>query len=392
MGIIVCSAAGLFIFNIFNNSLTISTMIIPIKPWLELVNPSNDPLSLRRREVFPASGVALSASVEMEEVVGLGRDGRGIPREKPNRESMEFYHEPIMGAEILHALEPVEGKQVFDGTLGGGGHSELLLENGAHVIGCDQDGAAIEHAERRLARFGDSFLPLRGNFSDMDELLASAGMDQVDGILLDVGVSSRQLDDASRGFSFREEGKLDMRMDDRVEFSAAELVNEWPEDELVRIFREYGEENRARRIASEIVSARGKAPIETTLQLAEVVERAKPRTSGRHPATKVFQALRIAVNREIECLETALEKSVSFLAPGGVLAVVSFHSLEDRIVKRFLRERSAEMLDRPEWPEPRRNPDYAFRLPSRRAIMPDEEEVERNPRSRSAKLRVAVRV
>ncbi|MEM7700272.1 MAG: 16S rRNA (cytosine(1402)-N(4))-methyltransferase RsmH, partial [Verrucomicrobiota bacterium] len=207
----------------------------------------------------------------------------------------------------------------------------------------------------------------------------------------DLGVSSPQLDLAERGFSFRESGPLDMRMDQRADFSARDLVNDWSEDEMTRIFREYGEERAAARAAKAIIEARANAAIETTGVLAEVVASVVPKVGRRHPATKVFQAIRIAVNKELESLELALEKSIHCLSSGGVLAVISFHSLEDRIVKQFMRRHSQEYLDRPEWPAPRPNPDYHFTLPSRRISPPDVDEVARNPRSRSAKLRVAVK-
>lgn len=370
-------------------------MIIPIKPWLEQMHGSDTGHS-GRRTFSLSSGLILSGDAEMDEFFdharGPARTGgqEGICLGKEQR--MEFYHEPILGAEILEAMQPVEGKQIFDGTLGGGGHSHLFLENGAHVVGCDQDAAAIEHASERLGGFGDRFLPVRGNFSQMDQILRDLGIEQVDGILLDVGVSSRQLDDPERGFSFREEARLDMRMDLRSELTAEIAVNEWEEAELVRIFREYGEERRARRVAAALVEARNEGRIETTTQLADLVASVVPKVGRKHPATQVFQAIRIAVNRELECLEEALAKAASLLAPGGVLAIISFHSLEDRLVKRFLRHTSTEMLDRPEWPEPKPNPDCVFRLPTRKAIVPGEEEREANPRSRSAKLRVAVKL
>ncbi|MDA8632496.1 16S rRNA (cytosine(1402)-N(4))-methyltransferase RsmH [Verrucomicrobiales bacterium] len=366
-------------------------MIIPIKPWLELVEESASPFSGGKRSPGLQSGLVLSADPAADEFRLGGSGYRNLYEGNPMSDRKEFYHEPIMGEKILEILEPLEGKQVFDGTLGGGGHSQMCLENGAHVIGCDQDAAAIEHASKHLAHFEDRFLPVRGNFAEMDQLLSDVGVDQVDAILLDLGVSSRQLDDGSRGFSFREDAPLDMRMDDRSELTAAVIVNHWEEAELVRIFREFGEERRSRRAAAEILRARAGAPIETTFQLAKIVEKAVPRVSGKHPATRVFQAIRIAVNRELDVLEEVLEKTVPVLAPGGVLAVLTFHSLEDRIVKHFMRRRSAPELDRPEWPEPRPNPDFAFTLPFRKAAIADAEEAERNPRSRSAKLRAAIR-
>lgn len=363
-------------------------MIIPIKPWLDLANGGSSSFG---RPVPPKSGLVLSSGWEAWDGGFGGRSGSLVAEVSLAPHRMEFYHEPILAQEILEAMRPIEGKQIFDGTLGGGGHAELLLRHGAHVIGCDQDEEALSHAVARLETFGDAFLPVRGNFRDMDALLAQAGIGQVDGILLDLGVSSRQLDDASRGFSFREDGPLDMRMDRRAGFSARDLVNEWGEDEMARIFREYGEERHASRVARAIVREREKAPIETTGALAEIVAGVVPKTSGKHPATRVFQAIRIAVNGELEALETALEKSVDLLAPGGVLAILTFHSLEDRIVKRFMHRRSSPFLDRPEWTEPRPNPDFAFHLPSRKAIAPESEETGRNPRSRSAKLRVGIR-
>lgn len=366
-------------------------MIIPIKPWLDLANGTRrDGLGGRRSAAW--NGLALCSGLERESFGSHSRSETGSLLPVTFSHRMEFYHDPILATEILAAMQPVAGKQIFDGTVGGGGHAELLLRHGAHVIGCDQDQDALNHAESRLAAYEDAFLPVRGNFRDMDDILTNLGIGQVDGILLDLGVSSRQLDNPARGFSFREDGPLDMRMDDRAALSAKELINEWGEEELIRIFREYGEERRAARVAREIVKARAIQPIETTFALSEVVARAIPRTSAKNPATKVFQAIRIAVNAELEALETALEKAVALLAPKGVLAIITFHSLEDRIVKRFMHRRSSPFIDRPEWSAPRANPDFCFHLPSRRALEPGDEEIRRNPRSRSAKLRVAIKV
>lgn len=365
-------------------------MIIPIKPWLDLANGAGH-CSLSGSRGFSGEGLILSSCSEMEEMMFPARGGSLNGITEFTNQRMEFYHEPILAHEVLAAMAPVAGKQIFDGTLGGGGHSELLLKHGAHVIGCDQDQDALEYAQARLAGFEDAFLPVRGNFKDIDLILDGLGIGGVDGILLDLGVSSRQLDNPERGFSFREDGPLDMRMDTRSGLSAAELVNEWSEEELIRIFREYGEESRAARVAREIVKSRLVKRIETTFELSEVVGRAIPKTSAKNPATKVFQAIRIAVNGELSALETILEKSVSALELGGVLVVITFHSLEDRIVKRFMHRRSSPFIDRPEWTEPRPNPEYSFHLPSRRSIAPDEGETRRNSRSRSARLRVAVK-
>lgn len=364
-------------------------MIIPIKPWLDLANGKTFP-GEGRRVSAGRSGLVLSRDMELDELITervLSGDLFGFD----SNDRMEFYHEPILAQEILEAMQPVAGKQIFDGTLGGGGHAELLLQNGAHVIGCDQDRDAIDHAQLRLAAYEDAFLPVRGNFRDMDRILSDLGIGTVDGILLDLGVSSRQLDNPERGFSFREDGPLDMRMDDRAGLTAAELVNTWEEKELIRIFREYGEEPRAARVAREIVKSREVKSIQTTFELSEIVGRVIPKVSAKNPATKVFQAIRIAVNAELEVLEVALEKAVSLLAPKGVLAVITFHSLEDRIVKRFMHRRSSPYMDRPEWSAPRANPEFCFHLPSRKALAPDEAETKRNSRSRSAKLRVAIK-
>lgn len=366
-------------------------MIIPIKPWLDLLSEEIGTSATARLGTGYA-GLALSSDPVSEEIERSRCEGalRSWGVIESNR--MEFYHEPILAARIIEAMQPLEGKQIFDGTLGGGGHTELLLGHGAHVIGCDQDEEALTYSSKRLERFGDRFLPVRGNFGMIDRILAEHGIEKVDGILLDLGVSSRQLDNPVRGFSFREDARLDMRMDTRSAFTARDLVNEWSEEELARIFRDYGEERRARRVAREVVRSREKKPIETTFELSDVVGRVVPKTSGKNPATRVFQAVRIAVNRELEVLEEVLEKSVAALAPGGVLAMITFHSLEDRIVKQFMRRMSTPFIDRPEWPEPKENPDYHFNLPTRKAIAPDEDEVNANPRARSAKLRLAVKV
>lgn len=281
------------------------------------------------------------------------------------------------------------GRFVIDGTLGGGGHSERFLEAGAEVLGVDRDPEALAFASRRLERFGPQFRSWQGNFADVGENPEIAGGRLADGMLLDLGVSSRQLDAPERGFSFRGEGPLDMRMGPATDLTAAEVVNAWAEDELVRIFREFGEEPKARRIAAAIVREREKQSFETTTQLADLIEKTVGRTGRTHPATRAFQAIRMAVNDELGSLERALAASVEVLKPGGRLLVITFHSLEDRMVKRFMQERARPFLDRPDWPAPRPNPDWCFRLPSRKAIAPSENEIRLNARARSAKLRVA---
>jgi 16S rRNA (cytosine1402-N4)-methyltransferase len=248
-----------------------------------------------------------------------------------------------------------------------------LLDAGARVIGFDRDLEALTHARRRLAGFGERFTPAHGSFAQMDEALGGLGVDQVDGVLLDLGVSSHQLDTAGRGFSFMRDGPLDMRMDVTRGVTAAELVNTASEEELETIFRRFGEEPAAGRIARGIGAARSRRPLRTTHDLVAVVERAAPRRGKTHPATRVFQALRIAVNDELDALERGLGVSGKLLRSGGRLAVITFQSLEDRIVKHTLRALAAE--------EP------GLRIRTKRPLVPSEAEIERNPRARSAKLR-----
>ena len=302
------------------------------------------------------------------------------------------YHESVLLAETIERLAPEPGRIFLDGTLGGGGHSAALLEAGARVVGLDQDGEAFDAAMRRLAGFGDLFQPVRGNFAEADEILNGLGMPAIDGALLDLGVSSRHLDAAERGFSFMREGPLDMRMDARGLTTAADLVNTLGGEHLERIFREFGEEPAARRIAARITRERVAKPILTTLTFAQLVESVVPRRGRAHPATRVFQALRIAVNRELEVLEQGLSQIAARLAPGGRFAVITFHSLEDRIVKDFFKSHSVPFLDRPEWPAPRPNPDCIFRKITGKPVVAGEAEQRANPRSRSAKLRVVERL
>ncbi|QQL46424.1 16S rRNA (cytosine(1402)-N(4))-methyltransferase RsmH [Sulfuriroseicoccus oceanibius] len=299
-----------------------------------------------------------------------------------------------MPDECIAALQPAEGKVIADLTLGGGGHTERLLEAGATVYGFDQDLEAIQFASERLARFGSRFIPVHSNFCGIERELTLRGVEHLDGVLIDLGVSSRQLDAPERGFSFMREGPLDMRMDanDPTMQTAADLVNTWEAEELARIFFQYGEEKFSRKIAREIVSYRSLHPFQTTLELADLIERVVPKRGPKHPATRVFQALRIAVNHEMSVLEQTLDALPRMLGDGGRLAIITFHSLEDRMVKLDFRKRSQEMLDHESWPEPRPNPDYAYRLVKRKPLLPTDEEIRVNPRSRSAKVRVAERL
>jgi 16S rRNA (cytosine1402-N4)-methyltransferase len=299
------------------------------------------------------------------------------------------YHLSVLPAEVNEWMAASDGKFIIDGTLGGGGHSEAFLKAGASVLGVDRDPDALAYATKRLAGFGDRFRTWQGNFADLRENLGVRGVEQAHGLLLDLGVSSFQLDSFGRGFSFRGEGPLDMRMGPSCAFDAEHVVNEWSEAELLKIIREFGEEPQARRIVGAILKRRAASRITTTTELAGCIEKEIGRHGRIHPATRTFQAIRMAVNDELGSLERALEASVDLLKPGGRLLVITFHSLEDRLVKRFMQDRAKPFLDNPAWPEPRPNPDWHFRLPVRKAIAAGDQELRVNPRARSAKLRVA---
>ena len=300
----------------------------------------------------------------------------------------EFHHVTVLRQESVDALLPAEGKVFVDATLGGGGHTELLLQAGATVWGIDQDPAARAAARKRLAAYGERLHILAGNFRNAAALLAEAGVTQVDGILADIGISSPQVDKAERGFSFLQEGPLDMRMNPAAPRSAADIVNSAPESELADILWQYGEERASRAIARRIVAERAKAPITTTTQLADIIAGVLPRKGRNHPATRSFQALRIAVNDELGALDALLESGISLLRSGGRFAVITFHSLEDRAVKRAFDTVTRAEIDRPEWPAPRPNPAYAAKLVFRKPLTASEAELAANPRARSAKLRV----
>jgi len=294
-----------------------------------------------------------------------------------------------MRTEVGAWMEAGPEKLIIDGTLGGGGHSEVFLGAGARVLGIDRDPEALAHGRERFGGYGNRFSTWEGNFSGLGEIPEIRHGGKADGLLLDLGVSSRQLNSPARGFSFMREGPLDMRMGPSSPHTAAEVVNHWDESALARILHEFGEEPKARRIAAAIVRRRAIRPFQTTLELAACIEGAVGRHGRTHPATRAFQAIRMAVNDELESLAAALAAAPTVLKPGGRLLVITFHSLEDRMVKRFLRHRSAPFVDDPGWPEPRPNPDFQFQLLARKAIMPSPEEITLNPRARSAKLRVA---
>jgi len=307
----------------------------------------------------------------------------------------DFIHEPVLLEEVLEALSPVSGGLYVDGTVGGGGHSEAILEACSpegRLVAFDRDDWALEAAAKRLARFGNRLELHREAFAGLAKLLVKR---PCDGVLLDLGVSSPQLDEAERGFSFQSDGPLDMRMDRRQPVTAEQLVNELEPEELAEIFWKLGGERKSRRIARAIFEQRSMQRLESTLQLAEVVERACPRRGARaHPATGVFQALRMAVNDELGQVERGLEAGWSVLKPGGRMAVITFHSGEDRAVKQFSRDLARPYTVRGEvdLPELREQREPLARELSRKAIKPSEAELDRNPRSRSAQLRVLEKI
>jgi 16S rRNA (cytosine1402-N4)-methyltransferase len=303
-----------------------------------------------------------------------------------------IYHRPVLESEVVELLAPRPGSVVVDGTCGGGGHTEALLTAGADVLALDQDPDAVQHVSEQLARFGRRVAVLQANFRHANKVLDELGIHTIGGALLDLGVSSWQLEDAKRGFSFVRNGPLDMRMDPRNQLTAATIVNEYSAEQLTELFRELGEEPAARRIASLIVKMRKTTPFRETLPLAHAIEKVVGRHGRRHPATQVFQALRMEVNDELGALEEGLRVLTARLESRARIGVIAFHSLEDRIVKNFFRDRSRQWLDRPEWPEPRRNPDYDLKVVTSKPVEPSEEEQRANPRSRSAKLRVAERI
>ncbi|MBQ5488147.1 MAG: 16S rRNA (cytosine(1402)-N(4))-methyltransferase RsmH [Clostridia bacterium] len=307
------------------------------------------------------------------------------------------YHVPIMLGEVLELLSPERGGVFVDGTLGGGGHSSGILSrlgSGGKLFGIDRDDEAIAAASARLSSF-PAFTAVHGNFFDMARLLEPYGVTGADGILLDLGVSSHQLDDASRGFSYGADAKLDMRMDRTQQLSAYEVVNGYSERKLFEIIRDYGEERFAHRIASAIGKARESAPIESTTELADVIKRAIPaanRREGPHPAKRTFQAIRIEVNGELDGLEKAVTNAARFLNPGGVIAVITFHSLEDRIVKNVFKTLQHPCVCPPSAPVCVCGRKQELEIITGKPVTACREELELNPRARSAKLRAAKHV
>jgi 16S rRNA (cytosine1402-N4)-methyltransferase len=302
-----------------------------------------------------------------------------------------FIHKPVLVAEVLENLHIKPGSLCLDGTVGGGGHAAAILTASApngRLLGCDRDGNAIAAAKERLSGFPGRFELRQGNYADVADWVAA---DSCDGVLLDLGVSSPQLDKAERGFSFQEDGPLDMRMDQTQGLTAADLLARLSADELARIFWEYGGERDSRRMARAMAHDRQSRPFERTRQLAELIVRITPRAGRKtHPATKVFQALRMAVNDELGSLKRGLDAAVKVLKPGGRLVVITFHSVEDRVVKEFGRQlsRDYEAAAGVDAPELRRPRPPQLKWAPRKAIVPGEAEMRENPRSRSAQCRV----
>ncbi len=307
---------------------------------------------------------------------------------------MSFEHKSVLLDESIDGLKIKEDGIYVDGTLGGGGHSYEVckrLSNKGRLIGIDQDANAIEAAGKRLEEFGDKVTIVRSNFCDMVSVLHNLGIEKVDGILLDLGVSSHQLDTVERGFTYREDAPLDMRMDQRQELTAKDIVNQWSEMELFHIIRDYGEDKFAKNIAKHICIAREKEEIATTGQLIEIIKNAIPtkiRMAGGHPAKKTFQAIRIALNKELEVLEQSLDSMIDLLNDDGRICIITFHSLEDRIVKNNFRRNENPCTCPSHFPVCVCGNKSKGKVITRKPIIPSEEELEENKRSKSSKLRV----
>jgi 16S rRNA (cytosine1402-N4)-methyltransferase len=311
---------------------------------------------------------------------------------------MSFEHVSVMLSETVDGLNVRPGGIYVDGTLGGGGHSYEIckrLSGKGRLIGIDQDEAAIAAAGARLSEYGDMVTIVRSNYEQIGKVLYELGIEKVDGIMLDLGVSSYQLDTAERGFSYKEEAPLDMRMDTRNPKTARDIVNTYSEKDLFRIIRDYGEDNFAKNIAKHICMEREKQPIETTTQLAEIIKQAIPmavRKKGGHPAKQTFQAIRIELNRELEVLSGTLDEMIDLLNDGGRLSIITFHSLEDRIVKSAMKKNENPCTCPPDFPVCMCGNKSKGRVITRKPILPSKEELEVNSRSASAKLRVFERV
>lgn len=307
---------------------------------------------------------------------------------------MEFKHKSVLLNETIDGLNIKPDGIYVDGTLGGGGHAyevcRRLGEKGS-IVGIDQDAAAIEAASARLKDFGEKVTIVRSNYCDMKSKLHELGIDKVDGIVLDLGVSSYQLDTAERGFSYREDAPLDMRMDTRQKMTARDIVNDYTEADLYRVIRDYGEDKFAKNIAKHIVQARAVKPVETTAELSEIIRASIPmkfRKKSGHPAKRTFQAIRIELNRELDVLRDSLDDMIDLLNPGGRLCIITFHSLEDRIVKSAFRKNENPCTCPPDFPVCVCGKKSKGSIITKKPILPSEEELEYNSRSKSAKLRI----
>ena len=310
---------------------------------------------------------------------------------------MEFKHTSVLLEETIEGLNIRPDGIYVDGTLGGGGHAAQVCKRltTGRFIGIDQDEAAITAAGKRLAEFRDRVTIVRNNYSEMKEVLEKQQIEKADGILLDLGVSSYQLDTAERGFSYKVDSPLDMRMDQRQVLTARDIVNNYPEMELFRVIRDYGEDQFAKNIAKHIVQARERKPIETTGELNEIIKAAIPakmRAAGGHPSKRTFQGIRIECNRELEVLKDTLEDMIEVLNPGGRLCIITFHSLEDRIVKTMFRRNENPCICPPHFPVCVCGLSARGKVVTKKPILPSEEEVEQNSRSKSAKLRIFERI
>ncbi len=310
---------------------------------------------------------------------------------------MEFKHYSVMLKETVDALNFVPNGIYVDGTMGGGGHSYEILSRSDNIklIGIDQDKEAIAAAAARLADFSGRFTQINSNFSEIKSILAELGIDGIDGAVLDLGVSSYQLDNAERGFSYMHDAPLDMRMNRESELSAYEVVNGYSQEELTRIFYEYGEENWSKRVAEFIVKKRAESPVKTTAELVDIIKAAIPqkaRQEGSHPAKRIFQAIRIEVNGELKILKQAVEDFIDVLNPGARLAIITFHSLEDRIVKQVFAEKARGCSCPPEFPVCVCGKTPEVKLITRKPKLPSDEELAENSRSKSAKLRIAEKI
>jgi 16S rRNA (cytosine1402-N4)-methyltransferase len=309
--------------------------------------------------------------------------------------ALSFHHVTVLREEAVDGLNIRPDGIYVDCTLGGAGHSSLIasrLAPGGRLIAVDQDDWALDNAKERLAPYIDRVTLVKSNFRHLKEIVAELGLDGVDGVLFDLGVSSPQLDEGERGFSYNADAPLDMRMDQQGELTAYDIVNEWDEQELARIIWEYGEEKFSRRIARQIVQRRQQAPVETTGELVEIIKEAIPaaaRRTGPHPAKRTFQAIRIAVNDELDAFRDAIVDAIGILRPEGRVSVITFHSLEDRICKQVYQDFSKGCICPPSFPVCACGNKATVKIVTRKPILPSEEELEANPRARSAKLRVA---